>query len=182
MHRIIYRVVLLLAIGAGLVACNHNDKKISGWEINDVYHSTIITPNSVTGGKTYQGPPINTMDEANTYEMFSLRAEQTKQGAKTYELVAQLTYFSQWRYYDSAILENTPATTFKVVGREAGACGERGCIFREVLSIQLTEAFLKDKMKKGFIMTVSSKTGIKTELYVPPQYIQGYMQAVNGLN
>lgn len=182
MHRIIYRVVLLLAIGAGLTACNHNDKKISGWEINDVYHSTIITPNSVTGGKTYQGPPINTMDEANTYEMFSLRAEQTKQGAKTYELVAQLTYFSQWRYYDSAILENTPATTFKVVGREAGACGERGCIFREVLSIQLTEAFLKDKMKKGFIMTVSSKAGIKTELYVPPQYIQGYMQAVNGFN
>jgi hypothetical protein len=180
MHRIIYRVVLLLAIGVSLVACNHNDKKISGWEINDVYHSTIITPNPVTGGKTYQGPPINTMDEANTYEMFSLRAEQTKQGAKTYELVAQLTYFSQWRYYDSAILENTPATTFKVVGREAGACGERGCIFREVLSIQLTEAFLKDKMKKGFIMTVSSKAGIKTELYVPPQYIQGYMQAVNG--
>ena len=182
MHRIIYRVVLLLAIGAGLAACNHNDKKISGWEINDVYHSTIITPNSVTGGKTYQGPPINTMDEANTYEMFSLRAEQTKQGAKTYELVAQLTYFSQWRYYDSAILENTPATTFKVVGREAGACGERGCIFREVLSIQLTEAFLKDRMKKGFIMTVSSKSGIKTELYVPPQYIQGYLQAVNGFN
>lgn len=182
MHRIIYRVVLLLAIGSGLIACNHNDKKISGWEINDVYHSTIITPNTVTGGKSYQGPPINTMDEANTYEMFSLRAEQTKQGTKTYELIAQLTYFSQWRYYESAILENTPATTFKVVGREAGACGERGCIFREVLSIQLTEAFLKEKMKKGFIMTVSSKTGIKTELYVPPQYIQGYMQAVNGFN
>ena len=182
MHRIIYRVVLLLAIGTCLVACNHNDKKISGWEINDVYHSTIITPNSVTGGKTYQGPPINTMDEANTYEMFSLRAEQPKQGAKTYELVAQLTYFSQWRYYDSASQEGIPATTFKVVGREAGACGERGCIFREALSVQLPEAFLKDKMKKGFILTVSSKTGIKTELYVPPQYIQGFMQAVNGLN
>ena len=182
MHRIIYRVVLLLAIGASLVACNHNDKKISGWEINDVYHSTIITPNSVTGGKTYQGPPINTMDDANTYEMFSLRAEQPKQGGKTYELVAQLTYFSKWRYYDSAILENTPATTFKVVGREAGACGERGCIFREVLSVQLTEAFLKDKMKQGFTLTVSSKSGVKTELYMPPQYIQGYMQAVNGFN
>ncbi|QWD69133.1 hypothetical protein AOC21_04400 [Polynucleobacter sp. VK25] len=182
MDRIIYRIVLLLAISTGLAACNQNDKKISGWEINDVYHSTIITPNAVTGGKTYQGPPINTMDEANTYEMFSLRAEQPKQGAKTYELNAQLTYFSQWRYYDSAILENTPATTFKVVGREAGACGDRGCIFREVVSIQLPEAFLKDKMKKGFILTVSSKSGIKTELFVPPQYIQGYMQAVNGFN
>ena len=28
MHRIIYRVVLLLAISAVLVACNMNDKKI----------------------------------------------------------------------------------------------------------------------------------------------------------
>ena len=182
MYRIIFRVALLLAFSAGLIACNNNDKKISGWEINDVYHSTIITPNPSTGGKTYQGPPINTMDEANTYEMFSLRAEQPKQGAKTYELVAQLTYFSQWRYYDSASQEGTPATTFKVVGREAGACGDRGCIFREVLSVQLTEAFLKDKMKKGFIITLSSKTGVKTELFVPPQYIQGYMQAVNGSN
>jgi hypothetical protein len=182
MYRIIYQAVLFLAIGTVLVACNHNDKKISGWEINDVYHSTIITPNSLTGGKTYQGPPINTMDESNTYEMFSLRAEQANQGAKTYELVAQLTYFSQWRYYDSATQEGSPATAFKVVGREAGACGERGCIFREVLSVQLTESFLKDKMKKGFVMTVASKSGIKTELYVPPQYIQGYMQAVNGFN
>ncbi|MBU3557807.1 hypothetical protein ICN18_09215 [Polynucleobacter sp. Ross1-W9] len=182
MQRNIYRVVLLLTVSAGLLACNMNDRKISGWEINDVYHSTIITPNSATGGKTYQGPPINTMDEANTYEMFSLRAEQTKQGAKTYELNAQLTYFSQWRYYDSAILENTPATTFKVIGREAGACGDRGCIFREVVSIQITEAFLKEKMKKGFIITLSAKNGVKTELFVPPQYIQGYMQAVGAIS
>ena len=182
MHRTIYRVVLLLALAATLVACNHNDKKISGWEINDVYHSTIITPNAVTGGKTYQGPPINTMDEANTYEMFSLRAEQSKQGVKTYELVAQLTYFSQWRYYESASQEGTPATSFKVIGREAGACGDRGCIFREVLSVQLTEIFLKDKLKKGFVITLSAKNGMKTDLFVPPQYIQGYMQAVNGFN
>jgi len=182
MQRIISRVALMLAISIGLVACNQNDRKVSSWEINDVYHSTIITPNPATGGKTYQGPPINSMDENNTYQMFSLRTEQAKQGAKTYELVAQLTYFSQWRYYDSASQEGVPASTFKVVGREAGACGDKGCIFREVLSVQLTEAFLKDRIKKGFIMTVSSKSGIKTELFVPPQYIQGYMQAVNGLN
>ncbi len=182
MYRNIYRVFLVLAMSAGLAACNQNDKKISGWEINDVYHSTIITPNSATGGKSYQGPPINTMDEANTYEMFSLRTEQTKQGTKTYELIAQLTYFSQWRYYESASQESSPASTFKVVGREAGACGERGCIFREVVSIQLSEAFLKDRLKKGFILTLSSKTGVKTDLFLPPQYIQGYMQAVNGFN
>jgi len=178
MFRIIYRIALLLSIGASLLACNQNDRKISGWEINDVYHSTIITPSN--GGKTFQGPPINTMDADNTYEMFSLRAEQSAQGTKTYELLAQLTYFTQWRYYDSATLEGTPSTNFKVVGREAGACGDRGCLFRELLSIQLPEAFLKDRTKKGFIITVSSKTGVKTDLFVPPQYIEGYMQAIAG--
>lgn len=180
MHRILFRTVFLMITSLGLIACNHNDRKISGWEINDVYHSTIITPNLSGGGKTFQGPPINTMDEANTYEMFSLRTTQSPQGQRSYELVAQLTYFSQWRYYDSASQEGSPANSFKVVGREAGACGDRGCIFRELLTIQLTEAFLKDRMSKGFIVTISSKSGIKSDLYVPPQYIQGYMQAVNG--
>ena len=179
MFRNMYRIVVLAIISAGLLGCNMNDRKISGWEINDVYHSTIITPNS-GGGKTIQGPPINTMDEANTYEMFSLRTLQSPQGQRNYELVAQLTYFSQWRYYDSATQEGSPATTFKVEGREAGACGDRGCLFRELLSIQLTEAFLKDRMSKGFIVTISSKSGMKSDLYVPPQYLQGYMQAVNG--
>ena len=179
MHRIICRIVLLLTISFGLLACNQNDKKISGWETNDVYHSTIITPIS-GGGKTFQGPPINTMDSDNTYEMFSLRADQSAQGVKTFELLAQLTYFSQWRYYESATLEGKPSTNFKVVGREAGACGDRGCIFRELLSIQLTEAFIKDHSKNGFIITISSKTGVKSDLFVPPQYIQGYLQAIAG--
>lgn len=179
MYRIIYRIALLLSISAGLLACNQNDRKISGWEINDVYHSTIITPSS-SGGKTFQGPPINTMDSDNTYEMFSLKADQSAQGSRTFELNAQLTYFNQWRFYESATLEGKPSTSFKVVAREAGACGDRGCIFRELLSVQLTETFIKDHAKNGFIITISSKTGVKSDLFVPPQYIQGYLQAIAG--
>ena len=55
-----YRIALLIALSFGLVACNQNDKKISSWEVNDVYHATVITPNASTGTKTYAGPPINT--------------------------------------------------------------------------------------------------------------------------
>ena len=90
-----FRIFLLLAVTIGLLACRSNDKVVGAWEINDVYRSTIISTNPSNGAKTYQGPPINTLDAANTYEMFSLRAEQSKQGAKTYELLVQLTYFSQ---------------------------------------------------------------------------------------
>jgi hypothetical protein len=177
-----YRIALLIALCFGLVACNQNDKKISSWEVNDVYHSTVITPNAATGTKTYAGPPINTEDENNTYEMFSLKTEKTSQGVSSYQLVVQLTYFSKWRYYNAATLNNNPATNFSVVGREAGGCDARGCIFRELLSIQLPADFVKSHMNKGFQISISSQSGITSDLYVPPQYLQGYLKAVEGSN
>jgi hypothetical protein len=175
-----FRIIFLFVVAFGLMACRGNDKVVGAWEINDVYRSTIISTNPSNGGKIYQGPPINTMDAANTYEMFSLRAEQTKQGAKTYELLVQLTYFSPWRYYESANLLNKPASTFKVVSREAGVCEQQGCVYKELMAIQLTDAFLREHMSKGFQVTISSKTGVSSDLFVPAQYITGYLKAVDG--
>ncbi len=175
-----YRIIVLLIVSLGLLACRSNDRVVSAWEINDVYRSTIISTNSTTGGKIYQGPPINTMDDANTFEMFSLRAEKSTQGAKTYELLVHLTYFAPWRYYESANLLNKPTSTFKVVSREAGVCEAQGCLFKELMSIQMTDAFLREQMNKGFQVTISSKTGVSSNLFVPAQYLKGYLQAVDG--
>jgi hypothetical protein len=175
-----YRIIFLLVVSFGLQACRGNDKVVGAWEVNDVYRSTIISTNPSDGGKIYQGPPINTMDAANTYEMFSLRAEQTKQGAKTYELLVLLTYFSPWRYYESANLLNKPASTFKVVSREAGVCEQQGCVYKELMAIQVTDTFLREHLDKGFQVTISSKTGVSSDLFVPAQYIKGYLQAVDG--
>jgi hypothetical protein len=35
-------------------------------------------------------------------------------------------------------------------------------------------------MKNGFQLDISSKSGISTVLFVPPQYIKGYLKAVDG--
>lgn len=175
-----FRIIALLVITIGLTACASNDKVVGAWEINDVYNSTSVTINSSTGGKIFQGPPINTMDAANTYEMFSLRTEQSQQGAKTNQLLVTLTYFSPWRYYESANLLNKPASTFKVVAREAGACEPQGCIFKELMAIELSDSFLRDHMDKGFQVTISSKTGVSSDLFVPSQYLKGYLKAVDG--
>jgi hypothetical protein len=175
-----YRIIVLLIISLGLIACKSNDRVVSAWEINDVYRSTIISSNPSNGAKIYQGPPINTMDDANTFEMFSLRGEKSTQGAKTYELLVHLTYFAPWRYYESANLLNKPASTFKVVSREAGVCDAQGCVFKELMSIQVTDAFLREQMDKGFQVTISSKTGVSSNLFVPAQYLKGYLQAVDG--
>ena len=175
-----YRIIVLLIISLGLIACRSNDRVVSAWEINDVYRSTIISSNPSNGAKIYQGPPINTMDDANTFEMFNLRGEKSTQGAKTYELLVHLTYFAPWRYYESANLLNKPTSTFKVVSREAGVCEAQGCVFKELMSIQMTDAFLREHMDKGFQVTISSKTGVSSNLFVPAQYLKGYLQAVDG--
>ena len=175
-----YRIIVLLIVSLGLIACRSNDRVVSAWEINDVYRSTIISSNPSNGAKIYQGPPINTMDDANTFEMFNLRGEKSTQGAKTYELLVHLTYFAPWRYYESANLLNKPTSTFKVVSREAGVCEAQGCVFKEFMSIQMTDAFLREQMDKGFQVTISSKTGVSSNLFVPAQYLKGYLQAVDG--
>ena len=175
-----YRMIVLLIVSLGLIACRSNDRVVSAWEINDVYRSTIISSNPSNGAKIYQGPPINTMDDANTFEMFNLRGEKSTQGAKTYELLVHLTYFAPWRYYESANLLNKPTSTFKVVSREAGVCEAQGCVFKELMSIQMTDAFLREQMDKGFQVTISSKTGVSSNLFVPAQYLKGYLQAVDG--
>lgn len=176
-----YRLALLITIALGLSACAHNDKKISSWEVNDVYQSTTITPNP-TGGKTYIGPSINTMDESNTYEIFNLRSAESQQGVKTYELQVHLTYFNQVRDYNSATLMNGPVSSFKVISKEAGLCESRGCMFKELLSIKVTDAFLKQNLKSGFELKIGSKAGITTVVFIPPQYIQGYLKAVDGVS
>ncbi len=176
-----HRLTLSLAVCLALIGCANNDKKISSWEVNDVYHSTIVTTNSA-GGKSYLGPSINSMDEDNTYEMFSLRTEQSAQGEKTYELQIHLIYFKQVRNYDSASLLNGPVATFKVISKESGLCEARGCVFKELLSVKLSDAFLKQNMKEGFQLTLSSKAGVSTVVFVPPQYLKGYLKAVDGTN
>ena len=175
------QLVLLITIALGLVSCANNDKKISSWEVNDVYQSTTVTPNLTSGGKTYLGPSINTMDEFNTYAMFNIRTVETQQGVKTYELQVQLTYFNQVRDYNSATLINGPVTTFKVISKESGLCESRGCMFKELLSINVTDAFLKQNIKNGFQLKIGSKVGVTTVVYIPPQYIQGYLKAVDGI-
>jgi hypothetical protein len=175
-----YRYVLLIAVSCGLIACANNDKKISSWEVNDVYQSTIVTPDPASGLKVYLGPSINTMDGSNTYEMFNLRSDVSSKGAKTYELQVHLTYFSQARDYDSASLLNGPASSFKVISKEAGLCEDRGCMIKELVSIKVTDAFLKNNMSDGFQLTLSSKSGASTMVYIPPQYIKGYLKAVDG--
>jgi hypothetical protein len=53
-------------------------------------------------------------------------------------------------------------------------------VYKELMAIQVTDAFLREHMGKGFQVTISSKTGVSSDLFVPAQYITGYLKAVDG--
>jgi hypothetical protein len=151
-----YRIAFFLLLTMGLVACHNNEK------------ATMASPSPLNGEKVYVGPSINTMDDANTFEMYSLVSEASAQGSKSYQLMVLLTYFKEWRYYDSATLENNPATTFKSVSREAGVCDDRGCIFKELMSIRLTDAFCATILKKVFRSAFHQKLALRVISSYPP--------------
>jgi hypothetical protein len=48
------------------------------------------------------------------------------------------------------------------------------------MAIQVTDAFLRENMSKGFQVTISSKTGISSDLFVPAQYLKGYLKVIDG--
>ena len=144
-----YRIIFLIAVSIGLIACRGNDKVVSAWEVNDVYHSVLVAQDPATGGKIYQGPSINTMDAANTYEMFSLRSLKAKDGTISYELLVQLTYYNKWRYYDAATVRNKPTSSFKVLSREAGICEQVPRNWRAFCKYVALETFQKEQAALG---------------------------------
>jgi hypothetical protein len=54
-------------------------------------------------------------------------------------------------------------------------------MFKELLAIQLSDAFIKENMS-GFELSISSKSGLTSVLFVPSQYLKGYLKAVEGKN
>ncbi|MBU3539023.1 hypothetical protein [Polynucleobacter sp. UK-Gri1-W3] len=180
MKRSLFLATLFCAVIAGVTGCSHPDKLVNEQESQSVYMSTRLVSNTPMGIKSYIGPHINTMGDQNTYQMYSLESTTNPQGVISYRVIVMLTYFTKWRYYDSANLENVPNKTFSVISREAGICGEQGCIFKELMAIELDPKFLASHSKTGFQLEIKSQTGNSNVIYVPAPYIQGFMGAVTG--
>ncbi|SNX29395.1 hypothetical protein SAMN06295945_1771 [Polynucleobacter meluiroseus] len=180
MKRGLFLATLLCAAITGLTACSNPDKLVNEQESQSVYMATRSSSEVTAGSKNFIGPHINSMGDQNTYQMYSLEGTTNQQGATSYRLVIMLTYFTKWRYYDAANLENVPNKTFNVISREAGICNDRGCIFKELMAITLTPEFLASHAKTGFQLEIKSQAGNSNNIYVPAPYIQGFMAAVSG--
>jgi hypothetical protein len=176
----IFFLLALFSMVAGISGCSNHDKQVDAEEAHAVYATTRLIPDAPVGMKNYLGPTVNSMGDQNTYQMYSLESSSKQPGMNSYKLVVLLTYFTKWRYYDSAMLENVPTTTFKVISREAGVCDARGCIFKELMAIDLTPEFMTKYSKTGFQIEIKAQTGNSNVLYVPAPYIQGFMAAATG--
>jgi uncharacterized protein YcfL len=174
------RILFAVLLAATLAACSSNDKRVNAEEAQSVYMTTRLVPDLTTGRNAYVGPHMDTMDDENTYQTYNLASEANSQGVNKYQLVVLLTYYSNYRYYNAANVNNKPAAAFKTLSREEGACNQQGCAFKELMGIEIPGDFLQQHADKGFEVAISSKAGNSTVLYVPGPYIKGFLMAVKG--
>ena len=65
--------------------------------------------------------------------------------------------------------------TINVISVNASNCKNNSCVYKEIISLDLTDSFLRDSIEKGFSMRLMSKK--KTSSFkIPKAYLMGYMK------
>ena len=62
-----------------------------------------------------------------------------------------------------------------VISVNASNCKNNSCVYKEIISLELTDSFLRDSIKKGFSMRLMSKKKTNS-IKIPKAYLMGYLK------
>ena len=62
-----------------------------------------------------------------------------------------------------------------VISVNASKCKNNSCVYKEIISLELTDSFLRDSIKKGFSMRLMSKKKTNS-IKISKAYLMGYMK------
>ena len=100
----------------------------------------------------------------------------------SHQLNLSLTYNSKnQRNYNSVKFcdkwNNCDELTQKinVISVNASNCKNNSCVYKEIISLELTDSFLRDSIKKGFSMRLMSKKKTNS-IKIPKAYLMGYLK------
>ena len=62
-----------------------------------------------------------------------------------------------------------------VISVNASNCKNNSCVYKEIISLELTDTFLRDSIKKGFSMRLMSKKKTNS-IKIPKAYLMGYLK------
>ena len=65
--------------------------------------------------------------------------------------------------------------TINVISVNASNCKNNSCVYKEIISLELTDTFLRDSIKKGFSMRLMSKKKTNS-IKIPKAYLMGYLK------
>ena len=65
--------------------------------------------------------------------------------------------------------------TINVISVNASNCKNNSCVYKEIISLDLTDSFLRDSIEKGFSMRLMSKKKTNS-IKIPKAYLMGYLK------
>lgn len=96
----------------------------------------------------------------------------------THQLYVIISYFYEWRFYESAADDMANGLHFVSIDRELNGC-QGMCSFTETVGVDLTDYTLREKALTGFQVKLFAKSGDSLVIDVTPAQIQSQLLTDN---
>lgn len=177
-------LVMICLIGA-IYGCVTPITNLSPAQISE---KIKVEGNEFDAAITYTGPDIletrnNTGLFTSEHDRFCLRAFKSKAtGHISYQLYANIWYSSgDWRFYRNAALPSGLQAKLTQIKSRPTCMANGGlltCSHEEIVGLSIPEKYLQDQSSEGIKVRFDAKSGHKTYLVVPANYVQAFLAKV----
>lgn len=175
--------ILIVAVVAsvGLIGCTG----AKNYSPNEIANLVKIESSEFDDKATIVGPKIQTTHSEGLLSIyhndFRLRGWKSKNSNQptSFQLYIQVEYVrGSWAFFQSASFVGGKTVDLTKIKRDVSSCSSgSGCIYSEIVGLEVKVPFLEKQKSSGFRVRLNSKSGATTVLEVPANYIQGYLSA-----
>lgn len=85
-----------------------------------------------------------------------------------------------WRFINQLKVEDGETHAFTRINSDVGWCSAYGCRNTETVGALVSWDYLKTRINRGFSVRGGARQGSDVVVFLAPNYIQGYLQAIRG--
>lgn len=85
-----------------------------------------------------------------------------------------------WRYIQNIDVEGGETSMFVKIDSDVARCGTYGCQIREAVGAMVSWDYLRSRLNTGFSARAGAQQGSDVVVFLGPNYIEGYLQAIRG--
>jgi len=112
-----------------------------------------------------------------SYRYYIRSWKDKKDNSIQHQLYVSFDYYGDWRFYNSASFDNAKQADVTEIDRNTLDCSSKyfGCNLSEDVGVDLSDQFLKSRIKKGFSIRINSKRSYSDVVTISPSYLAGYL-------